>query len=536
MRLVQEGAEELIRYIEKLAGQTWIDVPRAHVPIRKALTVFDGPGSGWGARIPFQVYSAAIKQMVREHSGIKEPEDALGDAENDSFQRDVESMQSDGMSLEDAISTVAGGENLDMLAEGALQGFVDMIKSLLPALPLPDGFLDPAGAASDFMKQGLVEAMPQSDFLNKLSPGWRYLQKKVSERSHNKVVGYAQAYALKQAGTNPAKLWEAWAMYPTLLGISTSAKQYADVAREVSPGNFEVDTQVDSLFDTTHNAWFDYVRQAAVLLSNQMSTAVLCCFLAYLVNLDDLQAFVTRARAILNAVKQFNFAGMNVLNQAAGTGTSQLENQLAGAVMASLNNNFRKQVEFLREIFQKIEDQLRGIPCIPIDDLFNGLIGILTDVKNRTAAKLRSLIQIEDASWRANINSQGLLIEASAFGRYEVMLSEVEKLVSFAARCQLDQEAVNRRATDIVKRIRTEDRGLNVHVRGTPLPPGLDPESPLANLEPVTTRHGLVVEPGIQGLDLPTGELEDLFRQCRRGTIADGEFFKKLTGVFRRRT
>jgi hypothetical protein len=63
----------------------------------------------------------------------------------------------------------------------------------------------------------------------------------------------------------------------------------------------------------------------------------------------------------------------------------------------------------------------------------------------------------------------------------------------------------------------------------------MDPDYPLANLTPITTARGLVVEPGVQGLDLPAEDLEDLFRKCREGRFDQAEIMKFMPGLFKRR-
>lgn len=534
LNLTSDAAGDLIKYIEELVGDTWIEIDLKHVPVRKALHLTAGPESGWGARIPFSVYKEVIDKVQRDNTKLEKRKQASVDAENEFFEDEVNSLEGGGVSASSAIEIVAGVGNLDMLAEGMVEGFIHMIESILPADVIPEQFKAVVPNVREFMNQGINSTPPEvADFLDKLSPAWKYFRSKEQKTAHHRVLSYAYAYAVNNSGTDPAKLWEAWAMYPTLKNIKLSADIYLLSVPKDTP-RF-TSTFTARYVSTQSDMWDLYIRRAAVLFSNQLSQSLLCCVSGVLINLETARSFIARIRAMLEVTQQFNMNDMKLGSLNTRRFSQAAQQSLGGAIMSSMNENFEKQVTHLRELWLDFTEKSDGTECIPLTQLFDGLVGILGDMKNRIALRIRSLVNWGDSHWGLEGSMQLTMMEQNSYASYLRLLNTVERILALEARCPIDGSSNDSRAVDIINKLRFDGGGFNGHVKGTPLPEGMDPDSPLANLEPVITKHGLTIEPGIQGSDLPNQELEELFSQCRRGNFGAAGTFQTLPGIFRRR-
>ena len=535
LKLTREAATELIDYIERIAKDSWIDVDPKHLPVRRSLHIFAGDESGWGARIPFSLYKKVVEKVHKDNAKLKPKAHSSVDNSNAQFEAEVDRLVDEGSTVEDAIDLVSGiSSNLVMMADGVVESVIKMVESILPQAPIPNPLLETVNLVRDFAEYGVKNTPPAvSDFLDKLAPGWKYVRDKEGKTAHTQVLNYAYSYAIKNSGTDPARLWEMWAMYPTLKGVQASAGYHLDVAAASASGGGVV--QSSTYLDNSLDMWDTALRNTAVLLSNTFALSALCCIIGLIASLDTVRAFLQALKLMLQLSFTLNINIMETLSLDVGKFAVSVQNTFNAALLDAINANYNKQVSTLRKMWLDLAAKSGIAECIPLEQLFDGMVGILTDLKNKMVIKLKGLLTWADANWAWEHDIQYSLMEQHGYNVYGNLLETVEKILDLELKCPVDGEANDRRALDIIRKLRFDGEAFPVHVRGTPLPEGMDPDYPLANLDPVVTGHNLTVEPGIQGSDLPNEELEELFSLCRRGNFNDASILETLPGIFRRR-
>jgi hypothetical protein len=525
----EEGCDTLLKYIEDLVKDTWIDIPQDHVPIRRDLMLFAGEKSGFGARLPFTVLQDAIHRVKQDHQELPEPESSQAGNDNDSFSRQVRELTDSGESFDDSVECISGSLNLEMLGQGIVPAFMEMIKSMFGDLPIPESLTSIGDSVAEYMKFGLASRIPDNALLNKLSLGFRRALLKEGEHAHERVIEYARDYANSQVGTNPAKVWEAWAMYPTLRGIKESCAQLRTAGVPLG--------EVTSLYALNTTAWNTYIGQAATYFSNVYAQTAICCLIGAFVNLDQAKSILETLRVMFTSLGRINQIRFSAKRNITPNITVDIEKALVTKMLARLSRDFANAVKFLHDLHDKVVERIGGdeatVKYLMIDNLLNGLIGYLRKIKNDAAMRLRGLIKIQRLDWHTHLDVMGAIAEGAVINDYLKVIDEIEHLIERRLSCGLEND--NRdQAIDLVKRLRQGQRGLQVHIKGQPLPPGMKPNSPLANLEPFKTPSGFSVEPGIQGSDIPTGELEELFDLCRSRSVDQGHKFERIQSLLMR--
>jgi hypothetical protein len=449
-QLVADAADEILDYIERLAGETWIDVDRLHLPVRKALHFIDGPGSGWGARIPFSLYKKVVDRISREHSRLREDEGEVGDVYNDSFARDIKDLQSQGHNEDDSLLIKSGASNLTMLAEASVEGIIETIKGILPDLPIPDHLTERTSPIKDFMMQG-IQSVPSeiSDGLEALSPTWSYLRNKEHETGPERVASYAYSYALNHVGTNVAKLWEAWAMYPKLKEISLTARNYQ---MRLQGHRYFSSQEIERYTNINITHWHEYLQHAAVLFSNVIAESTICCLVAVWIDMKNAREGITMLKNIMVSLNRISQNEMQVtLNFDSNRFAKEAERSLESMIIILIDQHYTTIVKELKRFWERTQAKLKGdVQCVPLEMLFDGVLGIMADLKFKIINRVRRLISLNGTAWSLEIGGQLNLIEKATFNRYIEVINLIERLMAFESKCELDEEARDQRALDLI--------------------------------------------------------------------------------------
>lgn len=548
--LADKASKELLKYIEDLLEPIRIEVPNKHLPVRRALFWFDPERSVEGNFIPFPLFKEAIEHILKDEKDLLDrivPFES--DPENDGFAQIIDNAKVNGMSEQDALKSVSGADNLELLGKGMIPGFINLIESIAPDLGGGlDGLKVQSQPIQDYLDAGQPGASkevlgPIKDRIKniaKSSLGMENARRNEEEKSANKIVNYATGVATaKTSEYSPARIWHLWALYPQLKKVDHEIELIKQDAK-ISPSNgtIKVDgNTVDTVFEDNLSRINTSIRYAAVMISSSPSNALICCAVGALIELPELKSYIQSFEAILETGIRLNELNLRFnIPSYADLGNS-LVRMTATRVAAKLDENFQTTVDFLRRSFDRLKDLIGDDDlsrCFLLDNLFDAMLGIMKQLKKLGNQRLRLLldqIKIEGQ----NTNGMNLsLMDNIVLGNLQFFLGEMKRLSDFIDSCELGDSAIRRRGLDLIDRIARERSGFKVHVRGQPLPEGLDPRSPLANLDPVATTHG-ILHPGIQGNDLPTGELEELFDLCRSGGLGGLENVELLRAIVKRK-
>lgn len=533
----ERASKEILDYIEELLSDVRLEIPVAHQPIRRSLMWYAPTESDFATVITFKIYKRAIEDINKEQRIAEQPQ-FKSDSENDGFAHQVQELMNSGFSEDDAINGLSGSANLDSLAEGMVPGFISLIERLFTDLPGLDGLKSEADPISSYMSSGSPNQFTDELKLDlKSSVGIETAKKREKDTAAAKIVRYAMSAGIaKTSEYSPAKIWHAWVLYPRLKGIHLKSQSFGtNVVSVEDPVNYAGYT-TDHLYGANID-WFEReIREAATILSSKLSNSVICCFLSSHVNIEISKELFTGYRAILNTAKSIN---SNVLQFTTPDYTEAINAAKDAAICNTfyqLDTHFNKSVKFLRESFNKLEEKIGGDvqKCGLLDMLFDGMIGILNDLRSRGAKMLRGLLSKLELKRQQATFVNNVLMENMHISRMLGLFDEIERLIDTAHSCGLSKEARDRQAIDLMNRLGQEGKGLKVHIKGQPLPDGLSPDSPLANLEPIKTIHGFTVNPGIQSENLPTGELEELFKGCSTNQLQDTTFTKVKAEIRRK--
>jgi len=547
--LASDSTDEVLAHIEKLLKTLRIEVPNKHYPVRRALFWFDAEGSDSGDYIPFSVYRDAIDAVLKDEDELL---DKLGkfeaDPDNDGFASLLGADMEDGMSEDDAIKSITGAANMDMLAKGMIPGFINLIESIAPDLGGLEGLKEQSDPMQDFMDAGIPgpaglvvgPVKERIENIAKSALGIQHAKRREEEKSAQKIINYVVGVAMSKTGDySPARIWHAWAMYSQLRRVKHEIGAIRqDAVLTSGPGSINIgESDIHALDELNLERMYSSIRYAAVIFSHVLSNALLCCIIAALIELPDLKIILDGFETILSVGININLLNLrfNVPNYA--DLTNSLLRLTASRISARLDAQFEVIVKFMRDSFDILKERLGSedlVRCLMLDKLFDNMIGIMRGLKQSGAQRLRLLLDQLKLEGQDTIGINLGMMDNIQLSQTLGILQEIKRLAESLALCGLGSKGTSRRGLDLVDRIRNEQDGFHVHIRGTPMPEGLDPRSPLANLDPIATAHS-VINPGIQGNDLPTGELEELFEQCRAGQLGSLENVTILEALVKRK-
>lgn len=552
-RLTGQAADEILSYLESLLEDVVIDeIPAEHHPVRRALTLYDPIESSHGNRLPFSLYKRALEDVesgVESVFGVEFP--TGGDLENNGFATQVRELTNQGMSEDEAVGGLAGGFNLDMLAEGVIPVFRKMIEDLFPAAPLGEigGDASPLG---DYMSAGLpndqggsrgdlLAVSEQVDTIKNILKGSLGLQtnyRREAMSNPNKIVSYGIAAALSKTGEfSPAKIWHAWSIYHEVRKISVACRDMiANPIQEksfisISVGGSTVDSK--SAHIQQLDAFNRTLREYNVLMTNTLSNSALCCLVGGLLKLDNARSIISGIKGMLSMVIQLNKLNINAEIGSYANPGAQIRNALVSRGIRKIDARVKESKEFLQKSYSALASKIDD--CIVLDQLFLAMIGVVNKMRQVAVGMLRKFSNQFALERRSSYRVNQTLMENWAGSSLLGLIEQIERILDQALKCDLDDDSRDSRLLDLIQQNRNTGASLRAHLSGQPIPDGIDPEYPLLNLVPIVTENDFVIQPGIQGVEIPTGELRELFDSCRRGQHSDNFTWQTLAAMIRRR-
>lgn len=556
--LVNDAASKLREHIEELLQDVVLEIPRKHHPVRRALALYAPIESSMGERCPFSLYKQVLDDIEsgKQHiAGIQFEFEA--DPENDGFANQIKSLTEGGMSDEEAIAGLSGGFNLETLAEGMIPAFEKLIRDILPVDQIGEGFSEAAGPISDYMGAGLSpDAQAGTDIMQftqdikeraksiaKASVGIRTSHNKELDASPKKIASYLVSVGLrKTAEFSPAKIWHAWALYPELrrieldsrAAISSPPSDKPMISYRTSGGRVN---STEAQHERKLNHYARALREMAIIMSSVLSNSNICCIVAAFLEIPNGKAILSSLRGMLGVMVRLNQFTITKEIPEFTDGPKKIKERITAEALRRIDRRLQESRDYLRRNYELLTKSLGEdtTECGGLEELFQTLLQVLAKVRVKAVGMLRNLSRSVTITRTSN-QKVHLTIAENAFSTQTLyMLERIHNLLENAERCGLEEEGRDERARALITRLQQDQRAFKIHKKGEPLPAGLDPEHPFANLEPLETEHGILVEPGIQGVNIPTGELEELFDACKGGDLTQFSNWKTLKQMIKRR-